>query len=134
MSKSLRHLKLDKGVTRLPASKVRDLMQVGPRKASKYKAKSVEHDGHFFASLAECDHYLQLKLLLRAGEITDLVLQPRFLLEVNTLKVCEYRGDFQFLDRDGVLHVQDKKGVRTQAYKIKARLMLAIHGIAIEVV
>ena len=47
---------------------------------SKFGAKKVERDGHKFDSKHEAGRYTELKLLQRAGKITDLRLQVPFLL------------------------------------------------------
>lgn len=99
--------------------------------ANKYGARKVEVDGITFDSQAEADHYWDLKQLERAGEITELELQPVFPLLVNGIKVGLYRADFRFRDEDG-LHVQDVKGVRTPVYKLKKKMVLAQYGIEIE--
>ena len=97
---------------------------------SKYGAIVTEVDNHKFPSRAEARRYMELKLLLRAGAITDLELQPRFDLHVNGIKVATYIGDFAFCE-NGYRVVEDVKGVRTPVYRLKAKLMKAIHGITI---
>ena len=47
---------------------------------SKYGNQKVALDGHTFDSRAEARRYQELHLLLAAGEITDLVVHPRFAL------------------------------------------------------
>lgn len=46
-------------------------------------------------------------------------------------KACVYYADFVYIDKDGNKVVEDAKGVRTEAYKIKKKLMLYRHGIKI---
>ena len=48
---------------------------------NKYRNKKVIVDGKEFDSKKEGDRYKKLRLLERAGEISDLELQPRFLLQ-----------------------------------------------------
>ena len=45
---------------------------------SKYKAKKCHYDGITFDSGKEMKRYVQLKLMERAGEISDLKLQVKF--------------------------------------------------------
>lgn len=98
----------------------------------KYRAKPVVIDNIRFASTAEGNRYLELKTLFRANKITDLTLQPEYLCEVNGVKVCIYRADFQYFDyQTGKTVVEDKKGFRTAEYKLKKRLVEACHGITI---
>ena len=64
----------------------------------------------------------------RAGEITDLELQPRFRMEVNGTHVCDYIADFRYQKGEKTM-VEDAKGVRTDVYRIKRKLLKAIHDI-----
>jgi hypothetical protein len=78
---------------------------------------------------------LYLKALERAGRCRNLELQVRFPLEVNGQKICTYIADFRYeLERgEGLWEhiVEDAKGVETPEFKIKKKLMKAIHGIEI---
>ena len=59
------------------------------RKLHKYNVSSKERrtvDGITFDSMAEMNRYMELKMLERAGIITDLELQPKFLLIPKTEK------------------------------------------------
>ena len=47
---------------------------------NKYRNKKVIVDDYIFDSIQESRRYKELKLLERAGTITDLELQPRFLI------------------------------------------------------
>jgi hypothetical protein len=97
-------------------------------------------DGITFASKKEAKRWGELRLLEKVGAITDLQRQVRFALEVNGVKVGAYIADFQYReslpDWHGVtgrsqLVVEDCKGFRTPEYKLKAKLMRAVHGITI---
>ena len=102
------------------------------KKPHKYGAKRIVIDGIVFPSTKEGMRYTVLCLLLRAGEISDLKIQPSFVLEVNGKKIATYRGDFSYYDRLGVYALEDVKGVRTPVYNLKKKLMLALHGISIK--
>ena len=93
---------------------------------SKYRAKATIVNGVRFASKAEARRYSELKALERAGLISHLELQPRFPLIVNGQHICTYLGDFRFLE-NGKSVTEDVKGVRTDAYIIKRKLLLATH-------
>ena len=106
---------------------------------NKYFARRTERDGIKFDSEAEAARYCQLRLLERAGHITELRRQVPFELvpaekDMNgkKLRALVYRADFVYRDNYGALHVEDVKGVRTAVYKLKKRLMWHIHGIEIE--
>jgi hypothetical protein len=100
-------------------------------KPSKYRNVKTMVDGITFHSKKEANHYLVLKSMLNAGEISDLKLQERYRIELNGVKICDYVSDFSYIDKYGAKRVIDVKGVRTAIYKLKAKLMKAVHGIDI---
>lgn len=69
---------------------------------NKYRNKKVIVDDYIFDSIQESRRYKELKLLLRAGEISNLQLQPRFLLQEGfkkngrTYRKIEYVADFMY--------------------------------------
>ena len=94
---------------------------------SKYRNKKVQVDMYVFDSIAESIRYKELKLLERAGEISELTLQPRFLLQEafrkngKSYKKIEYIADFQYIE-EGKTIVEDVKGIQTDVFKIKHKL------------
>lgn len=103
-----------------------------PRRPHKYRASPTVVDGIGFASKAEAARYSTLKMLERANEIEDLELQPKFTVEVNGVHICDYFADFRYTDcREGLQVTEDVKGVKTPVYKLKKRLVEAVHGVTI---
>ena len=98
---------------------------------NKYNNKKTVVDGHTFDSKREAAHYELLKLRQSLGEISNLELQVKFELHVNGVWVANYIADFAYSE-DGKKVVCDVKGVKTRAYKIRKRLMLALRGIEIQ--
>lgn len=105
---------------------------------SKYHARKTVVDGIEFDSRREANRYAELKLLQRAGEITDLMRQVTYVLIPRQPKPSggyerpvTYTADFAYLDRDGHTVVEDVKGVKTQQYIIRRKLMLYIHGVEV---
>lgn len=94
---------------------------------SKFGNVRTEVDGISFASGAEANRYLELKLLVRAKEIRDLKLQPAFPIEVNGYKICKYIADFAYTEK-GLSVIEDVKGCETGEFKIKWKLAQAIYG------
>ena len=89
-------------------------------------------DGIVFASKKEAKRYGELKLLELTGAIRDLRLQPKFPCVVNGVKVCDYIADFWYVDSEtGHAVVEDAKGMKTPVYKLKAKLVEAVHGFEI---
>jgi hypothetical protein len=98
----------------------------------KYGNKRVTVDGVTFDSQAEGRRYLVLRELVKAGEITDLEMHPSFRIEVGGVLICRYVADFAYVTRAGVQVIEDVKGVKTAAYRLKRKLMKAVHGIEIQ--
>ena len=90
-------------------------------------------DGITFDSLDEAARYGELKIEEKAGLITELQVHKPYRLVVNGIHICNYESDFTYR-RDGKLVVEDVKspGTITYAYRIKKKLVLAIHGIQIQ--
>lgn len=105
---------------------------------SKYRAKKTVVDGITFDSKKEAERWCELKLMEKAGMISDLQRQVTFQL-IPTIKIkgkvaersCSYKADFVY-EQDGAQVVEDVKGMRTDAYRIKRKLMLWVHGIVIK--
>lgn len=104
---------------------------------SKYGNRKITVGGETFDSRREYDRYRELVLLARAGKIHDLVRQVKFELvpaQKEGKKVVEravyYIADFVYWEGDEMI-VEDAKGVRTDVYIIKRKLMLQEHGIKI---
>lgn len=99
---------------------------------SKYGAKPTTVDGIRFASMAEARRYSELRLLEKAGEISGLELQPKFKLVVNGQHICTYIGDFRYRCKyTDPLITEDVKGILTPVYRLKKKLVLALHGVEI---
>jgi hypothetical protein len=105
---------------------------------SKYGAKKTVVDGITFDSQAEARRYGQLKLLERAGEISQLRLQVQYILLERTrihgkyVQPKSYVADFVYVDKDGKEVVEDVKGFRTAVFMLKRHLMKAMYGIEIQ--
>ena len=102
---------------------------------SKYGNKKVTVDGIKFDSKWESERYMYLKSLERAGNVKDLELQVRYNLIINDQKICAYVADFRYqrLNKDDEWEeiVEDAKGVETDVFKLKKKMMKAILGIEI---
>ena len=101
----------------------------------KYGNKKVVVDGIKFDSKWESQRYLYIKSLELAGTVKDLELQPKYALAINGHKICNYIADFRYQrqDKNGEWYevVEDAKGVETPEFKLKKKMMKAIHGIEI---
>lgn len=110
------------------------------RRRPKYNAKKVKTPYGIFDSQKEYRRYLQLKGMQDMGIISDLELQPSFLLidkqydHLGKLleRAVRYVADFSYHDNEGHYVVEDAKGYRTPEYIIKRKLMLDRHGIRVK--
>lgn len=110
------------------------------RQPSKYRSRKERcAQAHRHDSVKEAQRCNALTLMQMAGEIRDLVNQPRFKLIITrdgkAHKITSYVGDFRYTTRDGRTVVEDVKSSYTaklRLYIIKKRLMLAIEGIEIQ--
>lgn len=107
----------------------------------KYGAKRTVVDGYTFASAAEARHFVDLRLLQKAGAIVGLELQPVYelapavVLGKRKKPALRYVADFRYFDtRLQQQVVVDVKGVVTEAFRIKQHLMATVHGIQVQVV
>ena len=122
---------------------------------SKYRSEKITlelPDGteHTFDSRKEAKRYNELLIRLKAGEISDLRLQVKYVLipaqyEPDTVgkrggikkgklieRECAYWADFVYTE-NGKTIVEDVKSpiTRTPVYKVKKKLLLYVHGIRI---
>ena len=119
------------GTDRLTIAEYRQQLANKPTKSgkrSKYNALKTVTDGITFDSKKEANRYQALKLLQKAGEIGEIVLQYPFTLPGG----ITYRCDFLYYDRQAkAFIVEDCKGFRTPEYKLKKKLMKECLGIEI---
>lgn len=106
---------------------------------NKYRNKITELDGIRFHSKKESVRYSQLKLYEKGGLIKDLRLQvkyeliPKLVINGKTERAISYVADFVYIDTvHGVEICEDCKGMRTDIYKIKYRLMKLKYNIDIK--
>ncbi len=117
---------------------------------TKYRAKkTLSPDGILFDSKREARRWKELNLMLRAGLISDLRRQVKYILipiqrEPDRVgkrggkiqghlleREVDYVADFVYRDKNGNEVVEDSKGVRTKDFVIKRKLMLWVHGIKV---
>lgn len=94
----------------------------------KYNAKKTEVDGIRFDSKKEARYYQDLLLRQRAGEVVFFLRQTAFHLPGGVV----YRIDFQEFHSDGTVHFVDVKGMKTQMYIAKKKMVEATYPVTIE--
>lgn len=109
---------------------------------NKYKNKKTDRGKLRFDSEKEARRYDELCGLMSAGEIRGLKLQPEYTLQEGfvtadgeRVRAVRYRADFCYEKKDEGgdwrLVVEDVKGVKTDVYKLKRKLMLEKFGISV---
>ena len=132
--------------------------KIAAQTSNKYNNRKIEINGIRFDSRKEAKRYVQLMHAMRVGAIRDLRLQVDFTIQEaytdcqgKRIRAIRYRADFAYNltgllpfgisaeDRDVWSRyimagtetvIEDVKGVKTQAYKLKEKLM-AQKGISI---
>ena len=99
----------------------------------KYNNKKVSADGYTFDSTKEFNRYYELKLLQRAGKISELEVHPKFELQPKfrdqggtVHRAITYSGDFGY-NENGVHVVEDVKSEMTRKlaqYRDKKKIFL----------
>ena len=103
---------------------------------SKYHAKRTSVDGITFDSKREADRYLVLKSMEEDGAIEDLRRQvryelvPAFDVDGKHYRPVSYVADFVYVE-DGKEVIEDVKGVVTDVYRLKRKLVAYRYGMNI---
>src|SRR3990167_7460322 len=100
----------------------------GPR--HKFKAVQAERDGMKFPSKLEAKRYDELKLLQEGGQVVFFLRQVPFHLPGGVKYVC----DFQVFWSDGTVTCEDTKGMKTESFRAKKRMVEALYPVQITVV
>ena len=106
-------------------------------KQSKYKNKKIMYNGVKFDSKKEYAYYIKLKLLEESNKIQDLKrqvkyeLQPSYKFKGKTIRAINYIADFEYIE-NGVKHILDTKGFRTEVYKLKKKMFEYKYNLEIE--
>lgn len=82
-----------------------------------------------FSSRAESKRGEELFLLQKAGVISRLQYQPRFILS-NDPRVT-YSADFKFNDENNIMRVEDVKGKMTEATRVRIAWLKQLTGIEV---
>ena len=109
---------------------------IPPKKPRKYRNTPTMVDGIEFDSAKEAARWRELKLVEKAGDISGLCRQVRFMLvpsQKGELPLT-YVADFVYFLRGKLpdVVIEDVKGMRTRAYLDRRKLMLHQYGIVIK--
>lgn len=93
----------------------------------KFHARPTELDGVKFPSKLEAKLYAQLVARRAEGSVLFFLRQVPFHLPGGVV----YRSDFQVFWADGSCEFLDAKGVETEAFRVKLRLVEALYPVEI---
>ena len=96
----------------------------------KFRAIRTELDGIKFASKLEASYYEHLKLLKKSGEVVMFLRQVPFHLPGNVRYVCDYA----VFNSDGSVRFVDIKGMVTEQFKMKKKLVESLYPVEITVI
>ena len=99
---------------------------------TKYHNKITFVDGIKFHSKDEAKRYGELRILQKAGIISNLKLQPKFVVhdafpmpDGTKINPITYIADFQYTETEtGIEIVEDVKGMETKEFLLKKKLFL----------
>jgi hypothetical protein len=102
----------------------------------KYRNRKVTYDGIEFDSQREFKYYLDFKTLHQAGAIADFKVHPEFVCSIAGQRICKYEADFEFTEkgRRRVIDVKSPVTAKHPVFRLKRKLVKALHGVEIEVV
>ena len=120
---------IDSGKARFDGTRLVMLEQAKAK--PKYSNKVTEVAGKKFDSKKEAAFFLQLQ-----QDPTVKSIQTQVVFELipkqKGERACSYKADFVVEYHDGRTVVYDVKGMKTDVYRIKRKLMLWVHGITIQ--
>ncbi len=93
----------------------------------KFNAKITELDGIKFSSRREATRYQRLNILKRSGEVLFFLRQTPFHLPGGVKYLC----DFMVFWKDGNVTIEDVKGMKTDLYLTKKKLVESIYPVEI---
>ena len=110
------------------------LAQRRRKKGNKYFAQKVEYDGIKFDSKLKAARYKILKNMQGDGHISHLEVQVPYECMVEGKKICKYIADFRYWCKDQYV-VEDTKGIVTQVFRLKKKLVEATHpGVIVHII
>lgn len=98
------------------------------KQGSKYGSTSHEYNGRVYHSKAEAHYAQDLDLMLKGGELAEVVPQYKIPLDVNGQHICNYIVDFKLTYKDGSEELVEVKGFATEVWRLKWKLLEAIYG------
>jgi hypothetical protein len=93
---------------------------------NKYGSTSHEFNGRIYHSKAEAHYAQDLDLMLKAGELKEVIPQFKISLDVFGKHICNYIIDFRVIHKDDSIEYIECKGFATDTWRLKWKLTEAI--------
>jgi len=95
------------------------------KKGNKFNAKKIKLDKKIFDSTSEGNYYSELKLQERGGLIQGFDIQVKESFYMNEVWICDYYVDFLVYHNDGSREFIEHKGMATDAWRLKWKMLQA---------
>lgn len=92
---------------------------------AKYGNRASDYNGYIYDSGFEADYAKELDLRLKAKDIKSWSRQFKIELFVGDIRVCNYYCDFLVEHNDGELELVEIKGMETEIYRLKRKILEA---------
>ncbi len=113
-------------------------LRTHPKRRSKYNSRITVLDGITFHSANEAKRYAYLKVLEKAGEISNLKLQPKFAITAHGKPIGKrgrnYYADFSYINNKGQTIYEDFKGHDNEVSSLKRDMVEGLYLIKIHVI
>lgn len=98
------------------------------RRASKFGNTRKEYNGRTYMSKLEAKYAQDFDLMLKAGELKEVIPQYRLSLDVNGYHIGNYIVDFKLTTKDDEEQLVEIKGFETDVWRMKWKLAEALYG------
>lgn len=93
---------------------------------AKYGNRASDYNGVIYDSAFEAEYAQELDLRLKAKDIKAWRRQVKISIDINEYHICNYFCDFEVEHNDGSLELVEVKGLETDVYRIKRKLLEAV--------
>lgn len=93
---------------------------------NKYGNTKCNFEGYIYDSKLEADYAQELSLRKKAGDILEWERQFKVSIDINGYHICNYYVDFRVLEKDESYTLTELKGMETDVWRMKRKLLEAI--------
>ena len=93
---------------------------------AKFGNRASDYNGVIYDSAFEAEYAQELDLRVKAKEIAGWRRQVKISIDIDEFHICNYFCDFEIEHFDGSFELVEVKGMETDVYRIKRRLLEAV--------